>query len=253
MSEILTFGKYKGQPCEILAGDKQYCDWLCSQDWFRNKYINVYNIISNFTVSEDTPDHNRMQALFLKDVFITKLAEAIFNFDYLQEVDRKLLEEQKKVLGSIRACRYSYIEKHRVCDKIGSCYNEEDYLKACPCEIDEKNDYEKYHKFLEKDMENTIKNIVPEFEVNGWDVRIKPECGYFDECYFELKPSVGDDYPTILREMKKHRNNIMISRSKNSRFFLIYDNFTAEGVTEVEMKTIFGNSNFSVIPLASIK
>ena len=47
MSNIVPFGKYKGQPVEVLAGDRAYCDWLTGQAWFRERYGNVYTLIVN--------------------------------------------------------------------------------------------------------------------------------------------------------------------------------------------------------------
>ena len=73
MNQALTFGKYRGQPVSVLAGDKSYCDWLVAQDWFRQKYQNVYNvIINNFSKPEDTPEHNSLQAMFLDEDFVKK-------------------------------------------------------------------------------------------------------------------------------------------------------------------------------------
>jgi len=31
MTNIVPFGKYKGQPVDVLAADHAYCDWLTSQ------------------------------------------------------------------------------------------------------------------------------------------------------------------------------------------------------------------------------
>ena len=31
MSELIPFGKYKGQPVEVLAQDKGYVEWLTAQ------------------------------------------------------------------------------------------------------------------------------------------------------------------------------------------------------------------------------
>jgi uncharacterized protein (DUF3820 family) len=28
---LVPFGKYKGQPVEVLAQDREYCDWLDAQ------------------------------------------------------------------------------------------------------------------------------------------------------------------------------------------------------------------------------
>jgi hypothetical protein len=56
MSEIVPFGKYRGQPIEALAADRGYCDWLMSQTWFRERYGAFYTlIINNFSERNITP------------------------------------------------------------------------------------------------------------------------------------------------------------------------------------------------------
>jgi hypothetical protein len=42
MSELIPFGKYKGQPVEVLAQDKQNAEWLTAQPWFRVRWA-VYD------------------------------------------------------------------------------------------------------------------------------------------------------------------------------------------------------------------
>ena len=73
-NEVIPFGKYKGRDVEEIAGDKQYIDWLCAQSWFREKHVHLYQvIINNFTVPQDTPEHNKLQAAFLDNRFCGRL------------------------------------------------------------------------------------------------------------------------------------------------------------------------------------
>jgi hypothetical protein len=69
-NNLIPFGKYKGQPVEVLATDKQYLDWLLSQTWFRERYPSINTIIiNNFQKPSETPEHNKIQALFLDQEF----------------------------------------------------------------------------------------------------------------------------------------------------------------------------------------
>jgi uncharacterized protein (DUF3820 family) len=71
----IPFGKYKGQPIEVLAGDPKYADWLRQQDWFRNRFGGLYQIIiNNFAEPSETPEHNRLRARLLDLGFCIKLA-----------------------------------------------------------------------------------------------------------------------------------------------------------------------------------
>jgi hypothetical protein len=58
---IIPFGKYKGQPFEILREDVGYRDWLMAQDWFRERHAQLFTlIINNFAAPAETPEHNAM-------------------------------------------------------------------------------------------------------------------------------------------------------------------------------------------------
>lgn len=76
--EVVPFGKYKGQPVEIMAADADYCEWLTAQPWFRSRYGNVYNIlISSGAEPQDSPEHNQMQARFLDSEWCFALADVL--------------------------------------------------------------------------------------------------------------------------------------------------------------------------------
>src|SRR5215475_10974387 len=74
-AEIVPFGKYKDQPAEALLADRDYCEWLLGQPWFRDRWPNVYQVIVNYgTEPQDSPEHNQMQAAFLDDAWCLALA-----------------------------------------------------------------------------------------------------------------------------------------------------------------------------------
>lgn len=139
-TSIIPFGKYKGQPVEVLAQDEAYMEWLASQDWFRQKYQNIYAVvINNFQAPSDTPEHNLMQGKFLDENYRFRVA---WMLSY----------------GSLRD-RLNY-----------------DTFAVMECE--------------------------------GMDVRL--EVSYegpssdrqkIIHMYLEIKPTVGDDYPAVLRQI----------------------------------------------------
>lgn len=60
---IMPIGKFKGQPVEVLRDDPEYREWLLGQDWFRQKFPQLVQIVvNNFAEPENTPEHNRIQA-----------------------------------------------------------------------------------------------------------------------------------------------------------------------------------------------
>lgn len=70
-NEIIPFGKYKGQPVDVLMNDRPYLEWLQGQEWFTSRYQSINTlIINNFREPTETPEHNKLQALFLDDNFL---------------------------------------------------------------------------------------------------------------------------------------------------------------------------------------
>lgn len=78
-NEVVPFGKYKGQPVEILRADDDYCQWLMGQDWFRIKFGNIYQTIINYGGEpQESPEHNELQASFLDDARCFRLARLLY-------------------------------------------------------------------------------------------------------------------------------------------------------------------------------
>ena len=169
---LVPFGKYKGQPVEVMQMDTGYCDWLSKQDWFREQYGNVYNqvIINNFTEPSETPEHNRLQMRFLDENFVESFVS-------------------KKLRPAI---------------------------------------YAKYFN---------IENI--QFEHYGWDVCIEysyskysdDEADRYNSVCFEIKPCLGDDFPAVLRQMKKNSNLV-------DSIALAYDHFANDKEYTLKIKAL---------------
>lgn len=90
---LVKFGKYKEKPVTELLNDKNYVDWLKQQSWFSNYKI-IYNIVVNQQVinnnSSKTPQHNKLQNMFLKNEFKNKFIEKIYNCDIHNDNLKKL-------------------------------------------------------------------------------------------------------------------------------------------------------------------
>jgi hypothetical protein len=93
---IVPFGKYKGQPVEVMQQDQQYIDWLTNQDWFRNRYPTINQvIINNFQEPSETPEHNKLQAKFTDSVFLDKFEKYISDFTDSSENATNFMIERK--------------------------------------------------------------------------------------------------------------------------------------------------------------
>jgi hypothetical protein len=155
---IVPFGKYRGRPIEVLQADSQYTEWLIEQPWFRDKYVAIYNVVSQNEAS-DTPEHNSLQVLFLDDEFC------------------------KKVLRRLNI--------------------EESFLSG-------------YTKFFESSLLDTYSGFRK--EAIGRGVSNRPIDVLFKWQYgsspigIEIKSTVSDDYPSILRQMKANGSKCLFLR-----------------------------------------
>jgi hypothetical protein len=81
---VVPFGKYKDQPVTALLEDPKYLEW-CKQQEFFKKYTTIYNICVNQTIQSNqpskTPEHNKLQKLFLKREFILDFVNKVFYLD----------------------------------------------------------------------------------------------------------------------------------------------------------------------------
>lgn len=191
---IVPFGKYKGQPVEAMAQDKQYVDWLTAQPWFKEKFGNIYTvIINNFQEPSETPTHNALQAKFLnKDLCLALV------------------------------------------------------------------------KFLNPRYFGDASTLRVQFEHSGFDVFILggKEISEHEYCYasfhLELKPTIGDDYPAILRRMKaawfsgQPSRNDVARRDYVSNMVLVLEEYTGAGATCEQFIEIFEASGIRVVFLDEI-
>jgi hypothetical protein len=171
LTEIVPFGKYKGQPIETLQQDRAYCDWLVGQDWLQTRFPELRTIIiNNFWEPDETPEHNALQAMFLDNRIALALIVAFYPEDSSQ---------------------------------------------------------------WRRD------NVRVEFEYRGIDVIINGCIG------IELKPTLGDDYPAVMRKMNSRRIT-----DKNA---LVIGAYTGIGATLDQVRRMFAASGIRVLMVSEIE
>ena len=115
---IVTFGKYKDKPVTDLLADDKYVEWLKLQDWF-SKHKPIYNIVVNQQIiapghNAKTPEHNKLQNMFLDKANQIKLLDNIFNLSGYNE-KLSLLYTNKKFIKWFGADHNEFF-KHSVID-----------------------------------------------------------------------------------------------------------------------------------------
>ncbi|HXP53159.1 MAG TPA: hypothetical protein VN922_24660 [Bacteroidia bacterium] len=216
-TELVPFGKYKGQPLEVLQNDKPYLEWLQTQDWFKERYQQINTvIINNFTEPSETPEHNRLCNIFLEEKNCWALFE-IFKKDFnikSSYTDKVRKKAENKVVPFVP----------------GGCKIPS--LKDSPIYVPSEDEYEIVTFTAEWQVSKAV------FEDKGIDV-----CFYVYACEYninfrpntfkiEVKPCIGDDYPAILRQINNNGSN-----------FLIAEKFTSTAASLEQVKEIFKRSN----------
>ena len=92
---IVPFGKYKDKSVLELLADEKYVEWLKQQSWFSNQK-QIYNIVVHQTIpttnNSKTPEHNKLQNLFLDKSNQHKLLSQLFNIN-LSDINNLFADE----------------------------------------------------------------------------------------------------------------------------------------------------------------
>jgi hypothetical protein len=208
-------GKYKGKPLSVLQNDTGYVDWLLTKPWLKEKYPTLYTvIINNFNKPDDTPEHNLLQADFLKDIVKNKFSLLFYNYIYYTE--RKLLDYKHTWHPGVETGWNSIPDNGKIIVPTTA-------VEVCNVEF-EKNGWDVIytmacdHFSLYLSDEVTRKKEQKEREEHEWYNRM-----HYD-CYIELKPEIGDDYPSILRDLQARMRGV----TNNSNYvFCIYENISS--------------------------
>lgn len=87
---IVPFGKYKDKSVLDLLADEKYVEWLKQQSWFSNQK-QIYNIVVHQTIpttnNSKTPEHNKLQNLFLDKSNQQKLLSKLFKNDLIDRIN----------------------------------------------------------------------------------------------------------------------------------------------------------------------
>ncbi len=215
-NELLPFGKYKGKPIEILLSDKEYTSWLLQQSWFRDKHLNIYSIVvNNFQEPTETPEHNSMQGYFLDDLFCLEFYKKVFPTEITEEAEicYKTKIDYFDVIVTLEGNTKERIVWNKKFEEKG---------------IDVS--YTIVTKFLR------IKSAVDKYDESNFKSKIKHK-GYIGKLLrIEIKPTVSDDYPTILRQMLAANSNCLFLRD-----------YSGIGIDKNKFIQLFGQQGIKVI------
>ena len=259
ITNIVPFGKYKGQPVEALAADRQYFEWLSAQAWFRERYQNIYTlIVNNFAEPDETPEHNALQMRFLDDDFCVKLARPDGRRILSKGAEwiLKELSSTKERIEKELAWKRGEIDRWGATTPPGWKVEEiKAAIRRLESELAEETAQRAAAENFIKDSRFSDEKIHRRaFEALGWDVVFYAEwtTGFARESELfgiEIKPALGDDFPAVLRQMKARARD----RCQHEHPFLVIDGFTASGATFEQVKAVFAADNFRVLTFTEIE
>jgi len=227
--ELVPFGKYKGQPVEVLANDRGYCDWLMSQGDFLDRYTGIKTlIVNNFKEPEDTPDHNRLQAMFLNDEFLEAFHACIVGVDKVADSFNTFTNLDESIqVGSI------YEKRDGTKNKVERIFKK---LNEIDCNFEHKGS-------------DVCFSITTSFTLEGSDLWAE---SFYDYGFYsiEIKPNLGDDYPSIMRQIKA--NNREAEYGRGSHSVLIYESYTGAGTTEDNVRKMFEKSDIKTLRFSEV-
>jgi len=251
-NRLLEFGKYKGQPVEVLANDPSYCQYLINQPGFKEKNYSLYQIIiNNFCEPNDTPEHNALQVRFTDDNFCLALGK-LCHWKLMHK--SSCIRNIERAINKFERANYSSYSNNQ--QKIEELIIHRNGMKE---NVYIKNGIE-YNAF-----NDPLFIIGKVFEQDGWDVIIQTDdantnstycrgdCLAYNDCDIkmnkiavEIKPTLGDNYPAILRQMK-------MAKIHPDFQCLVYESFNASNVTLDQIKESFSSSDFKIFSFTEIE
>ncbi len=259
MPDEVQFGKYKGRPVEDMLADATYMQWLEGQPWFREKYSHILHM-RDAEAANRTPVHNRMQARFLEKAFCAAFAKSACG-DRIAEMKQfcaSLVEKCREELtvevrNAERQIRRATQHRERVAIQAASGGDDEvaffDFPQAEVLQAARDSLAERLSTLTESCL---AYDSFCEFEVEGADVVVIHEVsnkvasigGKMCQVRLpvEIKPTVADEYPAVLRQMQRHRTR-----------YLLVGRYLGEGATQAQFVEIFKRSGITVVFLDDVE
>jgi len=215
-STVVSFGKYKGLTvAELLARDPGYADWLMGQRWLAERFAELHAAIqSRGAGNDDTPEHNQIQSQFLDVSFRTSLLYAVAKDAILYHQTRVFLDVQRYRQREVAKNQVPAERWHDHWKTRGG--NEEWQRREQGWQEEEASRVAALAEAERELAALTAPEIATAvwFEHRGIDVLVgynfwgqPPRLGETGSgaghVAVEIKPSLGDDYPTVMRQMAR--------------------------------------------------
>lgn len=208
-----------------MAADRDYCDWLAGQDWLAQRFPALHTIIiNNFAEPEDTPEHNALQLRFLPESLRLKLTLLALHC----------------LRPGVQHLNFLGFHPVRYAPLIAACGQPRFEQNA----IDVWWDVGLWVPYAREGHDPASA---------AWEVL---ELSVLVEC----KPSLGDDYPAVLRFMHsltrpKGQSEISLRAGGIDRIakVVIVEQYSFRGGTVEQVQSLFQSSGVLLFSLAEIE
>jgi hypothetical protein len=275
--QVLTFGKHKGQPFEVLLQDSGYALWLMSSMFAKLQTSHpelLAFLVSRYGLPDRTPVHNRLQNRFLDESFCFQfaLAGSVKVRQAAENLSKQVIDVEAlwrdRVATSTRGLSSLSGMDERV-HEIGAAEKALNKAKdALLHEAAHARVFGVAGAVAKGDTCAAARLRLLELEVEGADVRFVLELGYVvetqlhvskrpyqgpDTIYLgsygesetfriEVKPLLGDDYPAVLRTMK----------ATNCTHLMVAE-YCGDGATWQEVVKVFALSKITAVLLDDVE
>lgn len=266
---VLPFGKHKGTTvAELLAKDPAYAEWVVNQGWVAERFAELHAaILSRGAVSDDSPEHNAIQVRFLDETFrlaflLSCRAKAIAKWraGVIEEATWEVREGIANIHKLIERAQFQLLnvpsEMNYILAPSGMRHLKVPLTEA---EVSERQAaYQAKIQALDIDLARqnaarveiecrkiNIKSTVS-FEVRGIDVLIEWGsigcCSSNRKASVEIKPTMGDDFPSVMRQMERLGAGS-----------LVLEEYTGRAVSEPQLRQMFEANGRSLVFVRDIE
>jgi hypothetical protein len=252
---VIPFGKHKGSTvAELLVKDPQYVEWITAQGWFAQRFAEVHAaIISRGAGTDDTPEHNALQARFLDPVFREACLRLLVP-DHLKNVLKHgknsvlniYIDEIYSLNGKRQSAQDMVDDKRRGAGFFDTIIDAQRFLNSYSAKISaiesKKDKIRRAKWYLSTGVKFEISGVDVDIHWDWFPTKNAETTDYFYETLIELKPEIGDDYPTVMRQMQRLKCNALVAQT-----------FTGRGVSETTLREMMEANDYSLIWVREIE
>lgn len=210
--KVWPFGKHRGKAVDIVLSDHSYVEWLLHQPWFAEDYAAIYRLITGANSEADaSPEHNEFQIRFLEEESRLAVAKVLDFHDLDGETVAKKKSIAKRVAKELGCVVH---EREIGLSVSGARFEERGWdvaFEIHPASYVAWLDAEHGKDYIEL-LESwgmaklAAKNRQLLKEHRGTlDVAVyQPNTSRSPRVTIELKPDLGNDYPSVLRQIQRY-------------------------------------------------